>query len=192
MSRRKEYILNNDLEINYTTIFLLPVLEYDDSFFPKEFISCYIIDKSNTQLALVFENTKSEELTETLQNFKNHSLYDRMEYDDEDREIVVIFNFPKEFDTDFRLFKIGRYSKFSNKLKEILLDRHGRMTGNGKYITMSDALLPDYKSKKFRADKIGVSINDLPNGEVMSIPNFDLEYYYKVDELKKIEKYINK
>jgi len=192
LSRRKEYILRNDLQMNYTTIFLLPVLEYDDSFFPKEFISCYIIDKLKTKLALVFENTNSEELKETIQNFHNHTLFDSIDYDDESKEIVVIFNFPEEFDTDFRLFKIGRYSKFSNKFKELLLDRHGRITGNGKHIRMIDALFPDHKSKKFRADKMGVSISDLPNQEVMSIPDFDLEYYYKVDELDNIEKYINK
>jgi len=182
--------MENDLQVNYTTIFLLPVLEYDVNFFPEEFISAYIIDKTQTQLALVFEKTGSEDLKESLISMESHVNFDRIEEDDD--EIIAIFNFPKEFDVDFKLFKIGRYSKLSNKFKELLLDRHGRETGNGKYITMIDALLPDHKSKQFRADKIGVSIADLPNGEVMSIPDMDLELFWKSDELDKIEKYINK
>lgn len=151
-----------------------------------------MIDKSNTQLALIFENTDSNQLKQFLVDIQNDELYSDMTYDDDNKEIILIFNFPKDFDLDFRLFKIGRYSKFSNKLKEILLNHHGRMTGNGKSINMIDALQPDYKSKKYRADQIGISINDLPNGEVISIPNMDNELYYKVDELKTIEKYINK
>lgn len=192
MSRRKEFITKNNLSVNYTTLFLLPVIEYSSKTLPKEFISAYMIDKSNTQLALIFENTDSNQLKQFLVDIQNDDLYSDMTYDDDNKEIILIFNFPKDFDLDFRLFKIGRYSKFSNKLKEILLNHHGRMTGNGKSINMIDALHPDYKSKKYRADQIGISINDLPNGEVISIPNMDNELYYKVDELKTIEKYINK
>ena len=192
MSRRKDFIMSNDLEMNYSTIFLLPVLEYDDKFLPKEFISAYIEDKTVTKIVLIFENTKSEDLSEILASVQSHQNFDSISYDDNNSEVVVKFILPKEYDIDFRLFKIGRYSKFSNKFKEVLLKRHGRATGNGKYITMIDTLYPDYKSKKFRADKIGVSISDLPNGEVMSIPDMDKELYFNIEELEKVQKYIIK
>lgn len=192
MSRRKEFITKNNLSVNYTTLFLLPIIEYSSKTLPKEFISAYMIDKSNTQLALIFENTDSDQLKQFLVNIQTDKSYSHMDYDDDSKEVIVTFNFPKDFEIDFRLFKVGKYSKFSNRLKEILLTHHGRMTGNGKSINMIDALHPDYKSKKYRADQIGISINDLPNGEVISIPDMDKELYYKVDELKTIEKYINK
>lgn len=187
MSTRKKYIVDNDLKENLTSIFILPMLEYPDEYFPKEFISAYLINDEVSKIVCTFENTDGEYFKNVILEMQNHDDYVGMDYDDDNKEIFVIFNIPKEFQVDFNLFKIGRYTKFSNKYKEILLSIYGRKTGNGTCIKMVDALFPDNAAKKFRADKMGVEISDLPNGEVMSLPNMEEEEYKKTSELTKIK-----
>lgn len=192
MSERRKFIQENKLKDNYTTIFLLPMLEYDKDFFPEEFISAYLIDVLEPQIACIFENSDSEDLKEVLDCIQNHTEFVSIEYGDDNKEVICKLKIPKEYKIDFNLFKIGRYSKFSNVYKEILLDTHGRITGAGKCIMMVDALFPDHLAKKFRADKMSalypgstpVSINDLPGGEVMSVPNWDEELYQEIDKFK--------
>ena len=60
---------------------------------------------------------------------------------------------------------------------------------------MIDVLHPGHLAKQYRADmmsaqykgSVPVSINDLPNGEVMSIPDIDKETYIKIGILVKEE-----
>lgn len=191
-SERLKFIEDNDIKMNYTTIFLLPMLEYSKDFFKiKEFISSYIIDELKPKLVLIFEdnNDNEEDLKEILYCLQNHEEFVSIDKDD-CGDVIVTFNIPERYNDDFIMFKKGKYSKFSNNYKDVLLDNYGRVTGNGKCIMMSDALFPNHLAKKYRADQFGVSINDLPNGEVMSIPNMDLELYWKVTELSKMKKYI--
>lgn len=190
MNNRNKYIKSNNLNKNYTSLFLLPLLEYSSQFFPKEFIDSYIISK-NKQIVCIFENSSSEDLKGTIWQMQNHDNFNSINYEDNNQEIIVIFDIPKEREVDFNLFLIGRYTKFSNDYKEILLDYHGRKTGAGKSIMMIDALFPDHLAKKYRVDKMSIpgespiSINDLPNGEVISLPDLDKEEYIKIDNLVK-------
>lgn len=187
MSERKKFIEDNDLKVNMTTIFLLPLLEYTSTFLTDEFIGAYIIDVLQPKLVLTFENSDTEGFKDIVWIMQQHDDFVSLEYDDDNKEVVVTFNIPKRYNEVFLNFKKGRYTKFDKEYKEILLDYHGRKTGDGKCIYMIDALYPDFLTKKYRADKLGVSPNDLPNGEVMSIPNMDMELYYKTSELNKIK-----
>ncbi len=183
MSKRIEYIQQNSIGTNYTTLFLLPTLGFTKSFFGDNFISCYIIDVLRPKLALVFKNEEDTELKEIMFLLQSHDEYVDSHFDDDNREVIVVMNFPKEFKDDFLTFKKGRYREFSHDLKEVLLDVHGRVTGNGKCIYMVDALYPDNAAKKYKADQLGVTPDDLPNGEVMSIPDMDKELYLRIEEL---------
>lgn len=196
MSKRREYITNNDINTNYTTIFLLPMLGYKNSFFiEKLFISAYILEDTQKKLVLCFDNSSDEEFKGMIWQMQSHDNFVSVDYDDEDKEVVVVFTVPENRIVDFNLFKIGRYTKFSNEYKEILLEYHGRKTGAGKCIMMIDSLFPDHLAKKFRADKMSalyrgstpVSINDLPGGEVMSRIDDHREYYIKTEFLIKKE-----
>ena len=183
MSRRTEYIEKNNIDTNDTTIFLLPSLGFSKTFYGDDFISAYLIDVLKPKLALVFKNNDSESLKESIEILQTHEEYVESYYDDEDKELVVILKFPKVYKDDLLKFKKGRFKEFSNDFKELLLDVHGRITGDGKCIYMVDVLHPDYKAKRYKADQLGVSPNELPNGEVRSIPDYDKERYMKVDEL---------
>lgn len=185
MSRRKEYIDKEQIKLNYTTIFLLPMLGFTKEFYVDEFISAYMIDELKPKLALCFQNTDSNDLKECLTVLQNHDEFISMDYDDSEKEIVMILSIPEKHSENYKHFKNGRYTLFDSDYKEDLLDVHGRVSGNGKALMMIDVLHPSFQAKKFRADKSGCEINDLPNGEVMSIPDMDLELYCKTEELTK-------
>lgn len=192
MSERRKYIAVNDINTNYSTIFLLPMLGYKESFFKKEnFISTYILEDTQKKLVLCFENSSDEEFKGLIWQLQNHKDFLSVDYDDDNKEVVVMFTIPEERVVDFNLFKIGRYTKFSNEYKEILLEYHGRKSGAGKCIMMVDSLFPDHLAKKYRADKMSafyagstpVSINDLPGGEVMSLMDEVRENYVSTANL---------
>jgi hypothetical protein len=187
MGVRRDYISKNKLNTNYSTVFLLPILGYKEEFFTEEFISAYIDENENKKLVLCFNNSLTNEFREMILELQTNENFNSIDYDDDDKEIVLTFTIPKSRDIDYNLFKSGRYTKISNEYKEILLDFHNRKSGAGKYITMIDALMPDHLAKKYRADKMGVSPNDLPGSEVMSIPDMDRELYIKTNNLVKLK-----
>jgi len=161
------------------------MLGFNKDFYPNEFISSYLIDVTKPKLALCFENTDSEDLKECIQVLQNHVEFESMNYDDDEKEVVVILSIPEVHKSNYNNFKIGRYTLFDENYKEELMDVHGRVSGNGKAIMMIDAVHPSFQAKKFRAEKSGCDIKDLPNGEVMSIPDMDLELYCTTKELTK-------
>lgn len=190
VSERDKYIKEHHLKENYTTIFLMPMYNYFWNFFPKEFIGAYIRDETKPKIALCFNNTDSILLKDAVIELQNNNHFHSIGYDDNNKEVVVFMNIPKEYIVDFNLFKIGRWSKFSNNLKEVLLDYHGRETGMGKRIMMVDALFPSKESLEWQAKRLGVSVKDLPNEEVMSIPDLSREEYRVVEEFIKYEEKI--
>lgn len=181
-SERAKYIRENKIEENYSSIFLLPLYGYYYSFYPREFISTYLLDELKTKIVFCFNNSDSEELKEVVLKLQEDNNFFSIEYDNDNKEVVITLLLPKEFKIDFALFKIGRWSKLSTEFKELLLDFHGRQQGNGKQIMMMDCLFPNHQSLTFRAKSLGVGITDLPNSEVMSIPSLEDECYRKVND----------
>jgi len=166
----------------------MPIIGYNFKNSPDDFVGCYLsIEGDELIITFDFDDKSKEDIESIINHYKENKLFVNSQINED--EVSLFFKIPKKYETDIALFKIGRYSKFSNNLKEILLDTYGSATGNGKYITLSDALFPDLKCKKFWADKLGISVTDLPNGEVMSIPEMDKEYYYNVEDLLKTEIY---
>ncbi len=185
-SERKKYLNDNEIKDNLTTIFLLPMFKYEFNFFPIEFISAYLLDELKPKIVLCFNNSDSQELKDTILELQENEHFFSEEYDD--NEIVIKLLLPKRFDIDFGLYKIGRWSKLSIELKEILVNYYGKSSGEGKRITIWDALYPNHQSLQFQAKRLGVSISELPNGEVFDIPDISREWYRKIEEFIKYEK----
>lgn len=185
-SVRKKWIEDNDLKMNVTTIFIVPMLEFNNSFLTDEFISAYI-DYSNNNIVMSFENSDRQEFMDIVHILQKHNDWVVTDYEDDNNEIVIVFNIPVKYKNDFNAIMNGLFSKISKEYREILLDYHGRKTGAGKCIYMIDALMPCHATKKYRADKLGVSIEDLPGGEVMSIPDKKNEEWIKTSDLTKEE-----
>jgi hypothetical protein len=189
--KRRGHIKQNDININYSTIFLLPMVVKHQYMLTEDFISCYIEEDTQKKLVLCFDNSKSQLFKDLIYSLQITDNFLSVDYEDEEREVVVKFKVPDNREVDYNLFKIGRYTKFSSDYKEILLEYHGRKSGDGKCLMVLDAIYPDYKAKKYRADKMSalisgstpVSINDLPGGETFSLMYPDREYYIKTSEL---------
>lgn len=185
MSTRKKYIEDNDLKMNMSTIFITPMLGFENNFLTDEFMSTYLVlDGDEPEIALVFENTDNYAFKDTIWILQQLDTFSSINYDDDDCEIIARFKIPELYKRDYTLIMDGKYSKISKGYKEVLLDYHGRKSGNGKCIYMIDALYPDHQTKAYRAEKLGVSVNLLPDGEVMSIPDKISEQYLRVDRLK--------
>jgi hypothetical protein len=173
----KEYVNNLDNKRNYTTMFLMPALGVNFSNMPKQFISSFLIDGDKPQIVLILDT--SGDVKNPLELFETRIKTDLIRIDSfpDTNEIVYIYEFPNRYKIDYNLFMVGMFSKFSIKYKELLLNQYGRITGNGNSITMVDALFPEGKAREYRAKQLGVKVSDLPNGEVMSIPNMEYELY---------------
>lgn len=176
MNTVREYKNEFKLKYNHTTLYMLPSIGLSVMSMPKSFVSAYIIDEEKPKIALVFEGDMV--ILKTNADFIEKQIINDSEY-------AYIYSVPEAFEVDYNLFKIGRYTKFSIKYKDLLLKHYGKISGAGEKITMIDSLYPDNISKSFRAKSLGVSISDLPNGEVASLPSLDKELYYNV--IKKIQ-----
>lgn len=184
MSTRKKWIEDNDLKMNMSTIFILPMLGFPTEIMTEEFFGAYLDFYDNKHdIVLLFENTDSEGFKDLVWIMQQSDFFESMDYDDDNKELAMIFRVPDKYKDDFKLIMAGKYSAISKDYKEVLLDVHGRKAGQGKCIYMIDALYPDNQTKRYRAEKLGVSVNDLPNGEVMSIPSMENEQYLKVSKL---------
>ncbi len=158
-------------------MFLMPSLGVNFSNMPKQFISSFLIDGDRPQIVLILDT--SGDIKNPLELFENRIKADLIRIDSfiDTNEIAYIYEFPYRYKVDYNLFMIGMFSKLSIKYKELLLNQYGRITGNGNSITMVDALFPEGKARDYRAKQLGVKVSDLPNGEVMSIPNMEYELY---------------
>jgi len=180
VGNRREYIKNNNIKINYTTLFLLPIFRIGGKKnTPQCLIGAYLT-KNDKQLAICFDKDWSK-CKDTVLDLECNKHFDHEEINDD--EIILFMNISKKYEVDINLFKIGRWSKLSNDLKSLIVETHTRMMGNGKYLTMADAVFPDKSSKEYRAEELGIKITDLPGGEVISIPDMENERFKTLEEL---------
>lgn len=184
MSTRKKWIEDNDLKMNMSTIFILPMLGFPTEIMTEEFFGAYLdFYNDKYDIVLLFENTDNELFKDLVWIMQKSDYFESMDYDDDNKELAITFRVPGKYEDDFKKIMNGKYSAISKEYKEVLLDVHGRKAGQGKCIYMIDALYPDNQTKRYRAEKLGVSVNDLPDGEVMSIPDMENERYLKVNKL---------
>jgi len=177
-NRRREYIKENNLKITYTTLFLLPIFGIGGKKnTPSNFISSYLTD-NDTNIAIVFDKDNECDVILDLK-YNKYYLYDEV-YDD---EYVIFMKIPPKYEVDVNLFKIGRWSKLSNLLKGQIVETHTRIVGNGKYLTVADAVFPDKQAREYRAEELDIKVEDLPNGEVISVPDMEKERFKNIEEL---------
>lgn len=188
MSLRRE--INNKIEYkNKSKNFLLPMLEVKLS--DKYLLDVGFIQGGFPQIVIIFENVDHETLKMDIYKLQNMYLYVDACYDDDDKEVCLFFDVPKEYLDDFDLFVQGKYSKFSEKFKQLLIRKFGnkRATGinpkNGlPTISMQSALYPVDSERRALANSLGVKLEYIT--EVLDPPNFKYEEYKSIEELKKL------
>ncbi len=173
----------------------------------KDFYTEYLItvnikdDPDNPRVIFIFDNFDEETLVMQLYKMHNHHCFDDSWVDDEEKEIVVSMKIPKEFLEDYKLFIQGKYSKFSEKFKELLIKTYGRgvhptfkiddkgqrigISETAHKVTVFEAITPTQEKRVAIGRRLGI---DLPkDAEVFDRVNIEEESYLNVKELK--EKY---
>jgi len=153
----------------------------------------YLIDVNFIQdgfpkIVFVFENIDYEPLKSDIYRMSCLPEYIDCEYDDNEKEICIYFDVPKEYKADFELFTKGLYSGFSNKYKDLLINEYGDGSGVGvsdktglPNISLFDAINPSEDKKLLMAKQLGVKVSDII--EVLDPPNLKEEEFKKINEL---------
>jgi hypothetical protein len=172
VSRRRE--LEGGLK-NISRGIILPMIGINYNNLPSNFINSYITN--DNRVIMVFDKTMDYD------NIFHHFLdrvsrdnYHFVEYIDEDEEVLVCFDIPEHFYDDVEMFKIGAYSKLSDKLKGIMCSFFGKKSITDSHrVTEYNMIYPqDFKRKQI-AERLGVDV-DLIH-EVFQRPTLEREVF---------------
>ena len=159
---------------------------------PINYFIGMFLAKEASQVVMVMDNIDYEPLKMDIYKLQNNPYYVDSKYDDEDKEVCLLFDIPKEYLNDYKLFKQGKYSKFSDKYKALLEKTYGgeetRMKTFSKTtglpdVSMYDAIHPS--EERITALTKELMFNDRVE-EVLSPPDIEQETYKTIQELKGI------
>ena len=195
MCLRKKIIKDNEISPTKCGLFLLPTIDFANRPISKAdcigLIDVYISDKK-AQLISVYKNIDTEVINMQIYKLTNH--YSFIDHGEEEDELYVVNEIPKKFIKDYNLFLNGKYSEFSDELKDRLSKINGKTTfkvGGGLNkkglpgLTVYDMINPSEEKRKELADILGVDVKLVK--EVYNPPNLENEIYLKLDKFK--EKY---
>ena len=163
-----------------STFFILPLTLFPVEFYPSV-VNTYLKDENNPKLknkvfiVLEKDNSLTNKCINTLKTFSTFQEY----YTISDY-IVVIMNLLEAYQEDYRLFKLGKYSKFSNKAKEVILRFYSPTTKELELI-----LNPTEKARKAGETYLNVILPD--DAELFSKPTVKEETFILNNLIKLIE-----
>ena len=155
-------------------------------FYRGFFVNCFIEDMTNKKYypsskACIFLLLKKPDIGEPTEGYEtiyqflkklNIYIEDYQPSEEADLYIMIVFRVPDEFLSDYKLFKEGKYSEMSKKIKDIIIEANG--VSRDKSI-IGQVLDKSTELKKSWEERLGTS---LPEGcEVLSIPDLNEESY---------------
>lgn len=184
MSFRRDIIESRDYK-RKSKLFLLPMLDYPLDEYEPYLIDCNVVLDPG-KLVVIFDNLDDDPLSMLVYKLQSSYLYLDSNFDDDDKEVVMFFDIPKEFKEDFIRFTQGKYSEFSDKYKKKLISFFGKETSSVyAQFSMYDALYPTEEKRKERAGDLGYDQwEDIK--ELFSIPTLEYEEYKSIEDLKLI------
>lgn len=199
MSRRRE-ILGKDNAKKWCKTFLPSMLEM-----PLMHVGGgknYFMDIGFTmegfpQIVYIFDNIDYEPLMMDIYKLQNHSCFVDIEYADDNKEVVIYLDVPREFRKDFDKFIQGGYSEFSDRYKQLLIEKYGEGSQEGvndlglPRASMHDIIYPEPTKRKLLAEALSVkgsSVNWRDLKEIVSSPDTEYERFKTIEELVKIDK----
>lgn len=189
-SSRRKWLKNIDY-IKKSKAFLFPMLE--TSLMHQNDNVNYLIDVSFMhvgfpQIVLIFDNVDDVCLQEDIHRLSMKHCYVDSEYADDDKEVCMFFDVPKEFKKDFELFTRGKYSKFSDKYKTLLCNIYGTKREKGispktglPNVNIFDVIYPTNELRKLMGKQLNVNWKLID--EVLDPPNIELEQFKTIEEL---------
>ncbi len=118
----------NKIKYNKSTFCILPILNVarDDLYWNFFFLNCYISIKEHPELNnhffLLFQFKNNDSYITVKEKLIIHELFDsEIEHN---KFNIFVFKIPKDFKRDVKLFKLGKYSKFSREYKNMIFEVH--------------------------------------------------------------------
>jgi hypothetical protein len=166
-----------------SSIFIMPMLGGNKKlfFWDRLFVNAFIETPEEEDCIALLYRWSSDPLfikfEKALSKFKSF----RAKYDPNPYYVLFVFDVPKNHKRNYKLFKKGKYSKFSKTYKINILDFHDLEIDN----EIGQILFQDPKRRKAMEDKLGVTLED--DSELLSIINKDEEFFniekYKLNKL---------
>ena len=188
--KRREWL--KSIEYNKKCkVFLLPMLNGASLYHINDKVN-YLIDVSLIQMGfpqivLSFDNVDDVPLREDIFRLSMIPEYVDSEYGDDNKEVNMFFDVPKQYKKDFEFFTQGMYSKFSDGYKEALIRVHGSTRNTGvnprtelPLVNLYDVVYPTDELKKLMAKQLSTPnliLNWKEINEVLAPPNIELEEF---------------
>lgn len=201
LSLRRKIIEKKKIKPTKCGLLLLPVLGHIVELKPKGLfmreqmtkylVDIYLIDAEQPKLVSVFddvENEKEEEFNWLMYKLTNDFTFFDHFKDSDSGELACINQIPKDFHKDYKRFLDGKYTEFSDELKDRLIAAHGRATNNSMRdnglpgLTVFDIINPSDRKKKQFADIIGTNVKNIK--EVYDSPNIEDEIFLTYEEFR--------
>ena len=169
MSKLEEVNKNNTFRFLFPIMYKKDVNDY--TFLKDEFEGIYL-HKEDNKLILVYKPSNTESfnsLDKELVELKNFDT----DVDMKDGRIAYIYKIPTRFQEEVSKFKEGKYSEFSDKYKQQILDFWGLTEGDDPV----HGILMKNEVGKATFDKFSKKHkNNTAKGEYYPKPNMDEEY----------------
>ena len=168
---------------NKTFTYVFPMIE-DIINYPTNLKACYVgdIEKSEYSEHILLEYEFDESFKDMYFKFEEEiqkCTYFEDFYDTSEGNIVFIFRVPEQYKNDYKLFMESKYSEFSTKYKDKIIEFHGV---NNEHITKGVL----FKTKE-RYEAIKAKISDVLTGE--SVLTYQMEFESVWDKALEIKNY---
>jgi hypothetical protein len=148
--------------------------------------TCFTIE-DNPKVVLIFDNIDYDPLKEDVWRITNLPEFIDSEFGDDEKEFIIWLSIPEEYLLDFKLFKEGRYSKFSDKYKEVLIKSYTSKRGEGfsrksglPNVSVYDAINPNKELRDAMAEHLNTKEKIV---EVLDAPKLEEEEFKNVSEI---------
>lgn len=156
------------MEINNSSVFVLPVLGKHYTFYGNNLEQCYLYNKLGLDncICFLFSGAVSEDIDSEMRKLPCY-----VDTISKKGKFIYFYSIPDEYLSDIELFKVGKYSKMSDDYKQKILECNSNQSKNKKNTKLYGILYPDSTKgrdiKKDWEDKIGEKLPD--DSEVWSI-----------------------
>lgn len=179
MNKRRK--LESSNKKNWCCSFILPMVEINYNNLPRNFINAYI--SKDYEVFMVFDKTQDYDVVfyHFLENIKNKNTALKEVLDGDD-EIVFRFNIPKKYFSDFNLFIQGKYSKFADVYKKVLIKYFGQVSISHNYEASVYNTINPQDFKRLQIAERLYDKRDIREGlklidEVLDIPDMERELF---------------
>lgn len=195
----KKYFNNKSTKSGW---YLLATLGHIPDFKPKglylkeqlgnTLIDVYLIDDSKLKLVSVYDYLEEDDADDIMKwKLSNDYTFVESNQDIENNEIWIINEIPDDFLKDYEMFKLGKYSQFSGKLKDRLMIAHGKTVGEGfskitglPAVSVYESLFPNEnkEKKKILADFLSVKESEIK--ELLQPPDLEFEKFRLIKDFE--------